>query len=109
MSPVSQARELPEEMVNIYLSSAIRPRNDTSDDYFKFDRAFVTMGKDVIRITAEESAFGYPIYPGASYKLSISGGKLVSTNVGGNLGRLPVHPMIMEYCGFAFQQLWDCP
>jgi hypothetical protein len=106
MSPASQSRQLPEPMINIYLATAVKTTGDTSDDYFKFDRVFVNLGKDVIKITAQESAFGYPIYAGTSYKLSIAGGKLVATNVGGNLGRMPVHPMIMEYCGFAFQQLW---
>ena len=107
MYPTSQERQLPEQMINIYLATAVKSVGDNSQDYFKFDRAFVNLGKDVIKITAQQSAFGYPIYAGASYKLSIAGSALVATNVGGNLGRLPVHPMIMEYCGFAFQQLWS--
>ena len=107
MYPTPQARQLPETTINLYLASAIKPTGDTSQDYFKFDRAFVNLGQDVIKITAQESVFDYPVYAGASYKLSIAGGKLVADNVGGNLGRLPVHPMIMEYCGVAFQQLWD--
>jgi len=106
MYVVPQARQLSEPMINLYLASALKTTGDTSSDYFKFDRAFANLGKDVIRITAQESAFGFPVYAGASYKLSIAGGKLVATNVGGNLGRMPVHPMIMEYCGAAFQQLW---
>jgi hypothetical protein len=106
MNPVPQACKLQEGMINLYLASAIKTQGDTSDDYFRFARAFVNLGKGVIRITAQESLFGYPIYAGSSYRLSIGGGKLVATNVGGNLGRLPVHPMIMEYCGFAFNQLW---
>ena len=106
MSPAPQTSQLTVQQINLYLANAIKTQGDTSDDYFKFDRAFTNIGKDVIRITAQESAFGYPIYAGSSYKLAISGGKLVSTNVGGNLGRLPVHPMIMEYCGSAFEQLW---
>jgi len=107
ISPVPQAYRLAEPTINMYLASAVKPRTDSSEDYFKFERAFVNLGKDVIRITAQESAFGYPLYAGASYKLSISGGKLLAENVGGNVGRMPVHPMIMEYCGFAFQQLWN--
>lgn len=102
-----QTSKLSEQQINLYLATAVRTRGDTSADYFKFERAFVNLGKDVIKITAQESAFGYPIYAGASYKLSIAGGKLVATNVGGNLGRMPVHPMLMEYCGSAFQQLWS--
>ena len=106
MSQTSQTRQLTEPMINLYLANTIKTTGDTSEDYFKFDRAFVNLKKDVIRITAQESAFGYPIYAGTSYKLSIAGGKLVATNVGGSLGRLPVHPMIMEYCSSAFDQLW---
>jgi hypothetical protein len=106
MNPVPQACQLQEGMINLYLANAVKTKGDTSDDYFKFDRAFVNLGKDVIKITAQESLFGYSIYAGTSYKLSIAGGKLVATNVGGNLGRIPIHPMIMEYCGFAFDQLW---
>jgi len=107
MSPTPQASRITEKTINIYLASAIKTRGDTSQDYFKFDRTFVNLGKDVIKITAQESAFGYPVYAAASYKLAIAGGKLVATNAGGSLGRLPIHPMIMEYCGFAFQQLWQ--
>jgi len=102
-----QTRQLPEKIINLYLYSAIKTRGDTSDDYFKFDRAFLNLDKDVVRFTAQESVFNYPIYAGAMYKVSIAGGKMVATNIGGNLGRLPVHPMIMEYCGSAFQSLWN--
>jgi len=107
MSPTPQQVKLTENAANLYLAGAVKARGDAADDYFKFDRAFVNMGKDVIKVTAQESAFGYPIYAGASYKLSIAGGKLIATSVGGNLGRLPIHPMVMAYCDFAFQQLWD--
>jgi hypothetical protein len=106
MSPAPQARQLPEAMINLYLADAVKTKGDTADDYFKFERCFVNLGKDVIKITAQESAFGYPIYASTDYKLSIAGGKLVATNVGGSLGRIPVHPMIMEYCDSAFDQLW---
>lgn len=98
---------LSQSLINDYLAGQIHAAGDTSGDYFKFERAFVNLGKDVIRITADVSAFGYHFYAGSSYKIAIAGGKLVSTNVGGNLGRLPVHPLVMEYCGVAFQHLWD--
>jgi hypothetical protein len=106
MSPTSRAFQMTEEQINLYLASAVRSKGGTSDDYFKFDRAFANLGKDVIHITTQLSAFGYPIYAGSYYKLAIAGGKLQATNEGGNIGRLPVHPMIMEYCGSAFDHLW---
>ncbi|HEX4085810.1 MAG TPA: zinc ribbon domain-containing protein [Chthoniobacteraceae bacterium] len=98
---------LSQKRINDYLAGQIHAAADTSGDYYKFERAFTNLGKGVIRITADVSAFGYHFYAGSSYKIAIVGGKLVSTNVGGNLGRLPVHPMIMTYCGVAFQHLWD--
>jgi len=108
MSTAAQQRAIPEQMINLYLAAAVKPVGDTSQDYFKFDRAFVNLGQDVIKITAQESAFGFPIYAATSYKLAIApGGGVQATNVGGSLGRLPVHPMIMEECGFAFQSLWN--
>ena len=107
MQPTEQSRQLPEDMINTYLAGALKSKGDTSDDYFKFDRAFVNLSKDVIRITAQESAFGYPIYAGSSYKVNMSGGKIVATSVGGNIGRMPIHPLLMEYSGFIFQSLWD--
>jgi hypothetical protein len=107
MAPVSQTLRIQERSINIYLAGAIQTKGNTSDDYFKFDRAFVNLGDGVVKITAQESAFGFPFYAGVSYNISIAGNKLVATSVGGNVGRLPVHPMIVDYCGFAFQQLWD--
>jgi hypothetical protein len=106
MSTSPQTRTLSEDTINLYLASSIHNRGDTSGDYFKFDRTFANLGHDVIKITAQESAFGYPLYASTYYKLSIVGNKLLATNVGGSLGRLPVHPMIMAYCGQAFDQLW---
>jgi len=106
MSTAAQTQSLTQDSINLYLASAVHNRGDTSGDYFKFDRAFVNLGNGFIKITAQESAFGYPIYASTDYKLSIGANKLVATNIGGSLGRLPVHPMIMTYCDAAFQQLW---
>ena len=109
MAQSAQSRQLPERTINLYIASAttIKGKGGTSEDYFKFDRAYVALGKDIIKITTQESAFNYPFYASASYNLSISGGKLVATNAGGSVGRMPIHPMIMEYCASAFQPLWD--
>lgn len=74
MYTVPQKRQLTEPAINLYLANALRTRGDTSDDYFKFDRAFVNLGKDVIKVTTQLSAFNYPIYAGSSYTLSIAGG-----------------------------------
>lgn len=107
MSTAPEARTLNQATINLYLATAVHSRSDAASDYFKFDRAFINLGQDSIKITAQESAFDYPIYAATVYRLSISGGKLLATNLGGYLGRLPVHPLIMAYCDAAFSQLWD--
>lgn len=106
-SPAPRQFTISEQVANLYLAKTIRPGAGAQDDYFKFERAFVNFGQDVCKVTAQESAFGHPIYAGAMYKLSISGNKLLATNIGGNLGRLPVHPLIMEYSQMALQHLWE--
>ena len=92
--------------MNLYLAKAIRTNAGAESDYFKFERAFVNFGQDVCKVTAQESILGHPLYAGSMYKLSVSGNKLLATNIGGNLGRLPVHPLIMEYAQLALQHLW---
>lgn len=92
MNPTPQICQLKEAEINLYLATAIKTKGNTSDDYFKFDRAFVNLGNGVIKITAQESAFGHPIYAATSYKLSIAGGKLVATNVGEALAVFPSIP-----------------
>jgi hypothetical protein len=107
MSHSPESRQLPQAMINLYLANAIKSGNTASGDYFVFNRAFVSLGKDVIQITNQESAFGYPLYAASSYKLSIAGGKIVAANVGGAIGRLPIHPMVMDYCAdYFFDPLW---
>jgi hypothetical protein len=72
----------------------------------KFERAFAQLEPGVIRVGIEQTLGGYPIYSGVGYKLQIKGNRLAATNVGGNFGRLQVHPALMEYASAAFNKLW---
>jgi hypothetical protein len=100
---------LPVEAINAYLFKAIKPNQPSSiSDKIKFVRTFVQLEEGVCRVNIEQSIFDYSLYAGAAYKLEAKDGKLEATNVGGNVGRLPLHPKVMEYAGkYVFQTLWD--
>jgi predicted ribosome-associated RNA-binding protein Tma20 len=40
------------------------------------------------------------------FKLGVESGKFQANCVGGNFGRMNVHPALMKYADFAFQKLW---
>ena len=97
-----------EPLINGYLLNTVKSHGGgTFEDYVKFDRAFVNLTEGNCHITSQQSAFGYPFYAGSAYRLAIENNHLAATSLGGNLGRLPVHPLIMQYADLLFQRLWD--
>lgn len=105
----SQELVMSRDVINSYLLNAVksRPEQNLLGDSIKFERAFVNLRPGACRITAQQSAFDYPLYAGADYQLAIQNNQLVATSVGGNIGRLPLHPLLMPYSSFLFQKLWD--
>jgi len=93
--------------INGFLQNSLKAKSTgLIGDELKFLRAYVTLDEGVIRITTVQSIFDYPLYGSSYYMLAIKDKKLVATNVGGNFGRLMIHPRIMMYIDFAFQKLW---
>ncbi len=72
----------------------------------EFQGAYVVFRPGVVHIGAEQSLMGYPIFSGVDYKLMIGDGKLRPFLLGGNLGRLQIHPAAMQYLDVLFQKLW---
>jgi hypothetical protein len=72
----------------------------------RFERAFVNLLPGVVRTSAQYSMWGYPFYAGISHHLEVKAGKFTPTLIGGNFGRLQVHPEIMQYIDWGFQSLW---
>lgn len=94
--------------INTYIQTAIRSKETGAlADYVKFDRAFVNLDEGVFRMTAQQSALEYPFYASIDYSLAIEGNKVAAKLLGGKVGRLPIHPMIMSYADIVFQKLWD--
>jgi hypothetical protein len=85
--------------INYYLGSGGRLKNDSSIPGVEFKRAFVNLVPGASRITIEKSIFGYPIYFGTLMRVEANAGVFVAVNVGGNVGRLPLHPSIMKFLG----------
>jgi hypothetical protein len=103
-SPQPRALQFTEEEVNAHLRQSLKAK--TSGDLVTFDRAFVSLEPGVLRITMQQSLYGFSIYSASYYKLAMEGGKLAATNVGGRFGRLAVHPLLMQYADFSFNKLW---
>jgi hypothetical protein len=55
----------------------------------------------------ERSLFGYSLFSRASYRVDAGAGKISATNNGGWIGRLPVHPVLMQFGGIIFVDVWS--
>jgi hypothetical protein len=95
-----------EVQVNAYLGSALKSKKPALSKLLDFERAVVSFDETVCRVTAERSLFGFSVYTSTSSKVAIQNGTLNATNIGGSIGRLPIHPMIMKYGDALFTDLW---
>ena len=91
--------------VNAYLLQQLKAK-DGGVAGLEFKRAFVDLEPGAIHIGAEESMFGLSVYSGVIYRLEVKDGKFTPTMLGGNFGRLAVHPAAMQYLDFFFQKIW---
>lgn len=107
--PAAQRLIMSAEIINNYLRNTVKsgPDQGMLGDTVKFERAFVNLREGACRITSQQTAFDYPLYASADYQLAIQNKKLVATSVGGSIGRLPLHPLLMQYSDLLFQKLWD--
>jgi hypothetical protein len=95
-----------EAQVNAYLASALKSRQAALNKVLDFERAVVNFDETVCRVTAERSLFGFSVYTSTTSKVTIQNGAVNATNVGGSIGRLPIHPLIMKYGDALFADLW---
>ena len=95
-----------EAQVNAYLGSALRNKQAQLNKLLNFERAFVNLDENVCRVTVERSLFGFSIFTATSSKVTLQNGTLAASNIGGSIGRLPIHPLIMKYADPIFGDLW---
>ncbi|MEI8340236.1 MAG: zinc ribbon domain-containing protein [Verrucomicrobiota bacterium] len=98
-----------EEGINAFLGNNVKAKKielPFLGDALKFERVFVNTDEGVCRIVQQQSFYNYSIYLASAYRLEIKGGKLEAQNVGGSIGRMPIHPRLMQTPELAFQELW---
>ena len=95
-----------EVQVNAYLGSALKSKRAALSKLLEFERAVVSFDETVCRVTTQRSLFGFSVYTSTSSKVAVQDGKLNATNIGGSIGRLPIHPLIMKYGDALFTDLW---
>ena len=100
--------ELSQQDVNAYLTSRLSSKKKAlTKPFLDWERAAVVFKDGFCVIGWERSIFGYPIYSQAAYRVDINAGKIVATNNGAWLGRLPLHPAVMPYANVIFADLWS--
>jgi hypothetical protein len=107
-SRTPQRLAISEDLINKYLQNTVKAKsNDALSGVLKFDRAFANLSEGACRITLQHSLFGWPIYVSTVDQLSIANNAIAATSIGGNIGRLPIHPWLMQYSDVFFRKLWD--
>jgi hypothetical protein len=106
MTPNSPPLQYTEAQVNAYLGNALRSKQSALSKMLQFERAFVSFDESVCRITAQRSWFGFSFYTTTSSRVTLENGILKASNIGGKIGRLRIHPLLMKYAGPLFGDLW---
>ncbi len=104
-SPRPFTLQFSESDVNSHLKG-VKSKTSGGMPGVEFQRAFIKFDPGVCRIGMQQNLWGWPIYSGAAYRLDVKEGKFIATNVGGNFGRLSLHPVLMQYADAAFRKLW---
>jgi hypothetical protein len=97
-----------EEQVNAYLSYALKVKQSSLDKpMLDFRRVVVGFDEGDVKVTAERAFFGFSLYSGSSYQVKMQDGKLVASNNGGSIGRIPVHPLLMRVMDVIFADVFS--
>ncbi len=104
-SPQPRRVDFSEAEVNAHLKQSIKGKEGAVPG-MEFTRAYVNLLPGAIRVGFEQSVFGMPHYSGVLYRLDVKDGKFAPVVLGGNFGRLAVHPAIMQHLDFFFKNLW---
>lgn len=107
MAPQGTQLRFTEEQVNAYLLNGLKSKKAQLDKWLlHFERAVVKFDEGVCRISVERSIFRYPLYTTVVFEVTAQNGQLITSNRGGSIGRLPIHPAIMKYGDVIFADVW---
>lgn len=100
--------EYSQDQINAYLTyRLISKKAALTYPFLTFVRATASFREGACTIAMERSLFGYSIFSRTSHRVEPNAGKIAATNVGGWIGRLPIHPMIMQFGDIIFADLWS--
>ena len=105
MTPRSPQLRYSEEQLNQYLAYALKSKQAALSSYLKFERAVVAVEQDLCRVTVERSLSGFSLYTTTAFNATMGESGVVLKNKGGAIGRMPVHPLLMQYSGILFSDL----
>lgn len=94
-----------EEQVNSYLGTTLKNKQSTLNGIMQFDRAFVKLDEKSCKLTVARSLYGVPFYSSGTFRVALENHNVVSETVAGGIGRMPIHPALMKYCGFLFNDV----
>lgn len=95
-----------EDQANAYLGNSLRSKRAALSKGLQFERALVAFDEGTVRVTTERSLIGYSLYLVTLYRVTLKDGKLDAVDLGGQIGRLPIHPQIMKYAEGLNSNLW---
>ncbi len=100
--------EYSQDQINAYLTyRLISKKAALTYPFLTFVRATASFREGACTIAMERSVFGYSIFSRTSHRVETNAGKIAATNVGGWIGRLPIHPVIMQFGDIIFADLWS--
>jgi hypothetical protein len=105
-SPQPRQLQFSEDDVNAALKGKLKGKADAGVPGLQFQRAFVRFEPAVVRITAEQSLFGLPVYWSGDYELAVVDGQLRPRKTAAHFGRLAIHPVLLPYTGAVLRPIW---
>ena len=96
-----------EDQVNAYLASALKTKQTAlNKPLLEFKRAVIAFREGACTMTQERSLYGFPLFASCAYSVAVTDGKIVTKGRGGSIGRMPIHPQLMEFADIIFADIW---
>jgi hypothetical protein len=105
MEPRGQVLRYSDEQATAYLGYALKSKQAALSKYLEFKRAVVHFDEGDAAVTVERALFGWPLYTTALFTPRLENGNITAKARGGSIGRLPVHPALMQYGDILFADL----
>ena len=98
-----------EQQVNAYVASVLRRKdNPGKAGFLPVSRMVVQFAEGLCTIQVERHIFaGFAIYSATTYRVRLEQGKIVAEATGGSIGRMPIHPRLLQAGNPLLQRAWS--